>query len=374
MIDLRVRRHVDRVELRNVVGLVAAACSVGLAAFACGGASEDAAATPTAPGPSGVDDGGATGEGGGTRSDASAGLLTPAERCEAIKRSVEEAGFGSKVSVTCDGAYANVGSDTYPDHIKMNGITGTNDQVPVPAPGYVSPIALSPVKAAKPTSIDAALGVAVNGVPIYDYSSQGANDLATYDPKLDTKAAGELDVCNGHSGRGDDYHYHASPVCMIAAMKNKGAAAILGWGFDGYPIFGDTNPDGSAIATGELDVCNAKNDATYGARYHTSQAHPYITQCLVGEVDLAKAPRVPPLSKPGGGGGRPPGNKPPGGVTNLTLVEDAGGARKMTYDHAGKSYSITYAPSTTAGCWDFEDRSFTTGGNLVTGTYCRTAK
>ncbi len=125
---------------------------------------------------------------------------------------------------------------------------------------------------------------------------------------------------------------------------------------------------------GELDVCNAKSDPTYGARYLTSQAHPYITQCLVGEVDIAKAPRVPPLSKQGGGGGRPPGNKPPRGVTNLALVEDAGGARKMTYDHAGKSYSIKYAPSATAGCWNFEDRSFTTGGNLVTGTYCRTAK
>jgi hypothetical protein len=252
-----------------------------------------------------------------------------------IARSIEEAGFAAKVTVTCDGAYANLASDTYPDHVKMTGITGTNDQVPVPAPGYVSPIALAPVRAATPTSIDAALGVAVNGVPIYDCSSQGNNDLSVYDPRLDTKLTGELDLCNGHAGRGDDYHYHAAPTCMIDAMKNKGPAAILGWGFDGYPIYGNTNPDGTPIAAGELDVCNAKNDPTFGVRYHTSDAHPYILQCLVGQVDLAKAPRVPPLSEQGGSG-KPPGTKPPGGVTNLALVEAADGTRTMTYEPAGR--------------------------------------
>jgi hypothetical protein len=45
--------------------------------------------------------------------------------------------------------------------------------------------------------------VAVNGVPIYDYSSQGTLDLAAYDPRFDTVLTGELDQCNGHSGRGD---------------------------------------------------------------------------------------------------------------------------------------------------------------------------
>ncbi|MBL9109978.1 MAG: YHYH protein, partial [Myxococcales bacterium] len=151
----------------------------------------------------------------------------PLDHCAAIAASVTEAGFGATVGVRCDSEYAYISGDTYPTHAKMDGITGTNDQVPVPAPGYVSPIRLAPKVAAKPTTIDAALGVAVNGVPIYDYSSQGALDPSVYDPKFDTKATGELDVCNGHSGRGDDYHYHAAPTCMMAAMKNAGPRAIL---------------------------------------------------------------------------------------------------------------------------------------------------
>jgi hypothetical protein len=302
--------------------------------------------------------------------DAASDAAPPA-RCAIITESIRAAGFSDRVSVRCDDRYAYVVSDTYPDHVKMNGITGTNDQVPVPAPGYTSPIALAPTRATRPTTIDAALGVAVNGVPIYDYSSQGELDPSVYDPRFDTTRIGELDQCNGHSGRGDDYHYHASPTCMIAAMRNRGPGAILGWGFDGYPLYGNENPDGTPIPAGALDVCNAQSDPTFGFRYHTSTGHPYIMQCLVGAIDTAMAPRVPPLSRLGGGGGRPPGEKPPGGVTNLRYVEAADGSRTMTYEHRGQTYSIAYRPASTQNCWDFEDTSYTTRGVMQRGTYCR---
>lgn len=335
----------------------------------CGGAGAGSGVSELDAGTPPAGDGGAPARDAGATPTLDGGAI---DRCQAVKNSVLEAGFGAKVTVTCDSTYAYVKADTDPDHAKMDGITGTNDQVPVPAPGYSSPVTLSPQKAAQPTSIDAALAVAVNGVPIYDYSSQGSLDLAAYDPKFDTVLTGELDQCNGHSGRGDDYHYHAAPTCMMQAMVNKGPRAILGWAFDGYPIYGDTNPDGSAISAGELDVCNAKPDTVFGYRYHTSARPPYILQCLTGAFDLAKAPRVSPLQKLGGGGGRPPGQKPPGGVQNLKLVEASDGTRTMTYTHQGTTYAIAYKPSSTTNCWDFTDKSFSTGGVVKTGTYCRT--
>lgn len=258
---------------------VRAAClAVAIALAGCGGD----VATPDG-GTSSADLGTAAPDGG-----------DPVRRCAVITDSVKAAGFGG-VSVRCDAEYAWIVSSTEPDHPMMDGITGTNDQVPVPAPGYASPAALVPVRAATPTTIDAALGVAVNGVPIYDYTSQGMNDPGVYDPRADTKLTGELDLCNGHSGRGDDYHYHAAPVCMMAAMKNKGPGAVIGWAFDGYPIYGNTNPDGTPIPAGTLDVCNAQADPVFGARHHTSDTHPYIIQCLVGRFDLTRAPHVHPL-------------------------------------------------------------------------------
>ena len=340
--------------------LLIATSLVAAVSIACG---TEAATSDVDAGPYGANDAGAQ-----TTPDAGS---QDRDRCTTVRASIEEAGFAEHVKVSCDDTYAWIESNTDPDHPKMNGITGTNDQVPVPAPGYRSPVALSPAMGDQPLSIDAALGVAVNGVPIYDYSSQGTNDLAHYDPKFDTKLTGELDQCNGHSGRGDDYHYHAEPTCMVAAMRNKGPGAILGWAFDGYPIYGRTAPDGAPITAGALDVCNGMTDAEFGYRYHTSDAHPYILQCLKGRFDLSKAPRVPPLDKQGGGGGRPPGQKPPGGVQNLKLIEDADGTHTMTYEYHGRSYSIAYKPSATSGCWDFTDASYTTGGATQRGTYCR---
>jgi|GEM_PF-1126180 len=294
--------------------------------------------------------------------------LDAAGRCAAIQASVTEAGFGDRVQVDCDGTHAFIRSTIDPDHDVMNGITGTNEQVPVPA-SYAAPIRLSPVMAAAPTSIDSALGVAVNGVPIFDYSSQGALDLNVYDPAADVVVGGQVDVCNGHAGRGDDYHYHAAPICMMAAMANAGDDAILGWGFDGFPLYGDRQPDGSAIVEGDLDLCNGMADDRFGYRYHTSAAPPYVWQCLQGEVDQAILPRVRPLTDPVTRMGRPAGMPPRGGVQQLRFVRDALGGAEMTYTYNGQPYFIRYTPSARAGCYTFDTRTVTSGAQQ--GEYCR---
>jgi hypothetical protein len=108
---------------------------------------------------------------------------------------------------------------------------------------------------------------------------------------------------------------------MIASMKNKGDAAVIGWAFDGYPILGNNEADGTAIAAGSLGVCNGKMDSKFGYAYHTSDTHPYILQCLVGDYDKTLFPRVEPLSS------KPPGEKPQGGVTGLKYTEQADGSR-----------------------------------------------
>ncbi|WP_022951113.1 YHYH protein [Leucothrix mucor] len=292
-------------------------------------------------------------------------------RCDAIRGSISDAGFNKSVTVTCNEEYAYVASSTYPDHEVMTGITGTNEQIPVPAIGYAAPIKLAPKKADTVTTIDAAVGVAVNGVPIYDYSSQGELDVSTYDAKHDTLVLGQLDICGGHSGRGDDYHYHVAPTCMIDAMKNKGDDAIIGWGYDGYPLYGDKNPDGTEIAAGALDACNSQADDQFGYRYQTSATPPYIIQCLVGEVDTSKLPRVSPLS-----GDiqkiRADLRPPQGGVENLKHIASEDGSRTMTYSYQGEAYFTTYSPSAEGeNCYDFKQRTISNGGKVESGTFCR---
>jgi hypothetical protein len=139
--------------------------------------------------------------------------------CDAVTSSVSEAGFSDSVSVSCNAGTAIITSNTYPDHPLMTGIVGTNEQIPGPADEYASPIPTQPTLLSDPQTRDAALGVAVNGVPIYDYTGGGemsTADLSHHQTQHDTVLTKQLDVCGGHAGRGDDYHYHAEPTCMIA--------------------------------------------------------------------------------------------------------------------------------------------------------------
>ena len=295
-------------------------------------------------------------------------------RCADVTASVNDAGFADKVSVACQDGKAVISSNTYPDHTLMTGIVGTNEQVPVPA-DYAAPIPLEPVLGDTPQTRDAALGVAVNGVPIYDYTGGGEMtiaDLHHHQSQHDTLQTEQLDACGGHAGRGDDYHYHVKPKCMIDQMKNKGDAAIIGWAFDGFPIYGDNNPDGTTIAAGTLDVCNGQRDDMFGYRYHTSSKAPYIVQCLMGMVaDMRELPRVPPLVPASGGHGLEPGRPPRGGVTNLVFSQDASGQRSMDYTYQGDAYYIRYRAAAKPGCYAFETRTVTNEGKAITGEYCR---
>lgn len=298
-----------------------------------------------------------------------------AERCAVIKASVADAGFTDKVSISCDQWQAHMTSDSYPDHDVMTGIVGTNEQVPVPALNHSAPIALEPRLTTQAKTRDSSLGVAVNGVPIFDYTGGGemsARDLHHHQKQHDTVLTKQLDKCGGHAGRGDDYHYHATPTCMIEAMKNKGDAAIIGWAFDGFPIYGKNNPDGGPIAPGKLDVCNGQVDDVFGYRYHASDAAPYIIQCLMGEVpSMRDLPRVPPLKAAEGSPPKGTGRPPRDGVQDLIFRQDAEGARRMDYTYKGKAYYIQYKPSDTPNCYVFETRTVTDNGMVKKGEYCR---
>ena len=290
--------------------------------------------------------------------------LTAHQHCEAVRASVAEAGFENEASVTCDEGHAYIHSDSYASHEMMTGIVGTNEQIPLPAPGYYAPISLNPVYGEEPLTRDSSLAIAVNGIPIFDYSSGGemsVADLYYHQPHLDTVLLQQLDLCGGHTGRGDDYHYHELPRCMLEQMDNKNENPILAWGFDGFPHYGNLNSDGSQINAGALDVCNGQSDPIFGYRYHTSDEPPYILQCLVGEVgDFSKVPTI--------GMGRPSGI--PVEVENLVFVHDDFGEGLLTYDYQGDSYYLKSTPTDSPECFDVEWKTVTNGGAVEFGEYC----
>lgn len=148
-----------------------------------------------------------------------------------------------------------------------------------------------------------AVGVAVNGLPIY-----AANEAApTYgDPYLD----GILDYCNGHTDEAGQYHFHARPECLFPELDGS-VSLLVGYAFDGYPIlapFECLDADcaevtelgssyvyvgGSEAAweanvyqegAGDLDACNGalRPDGTYA--YYATDTFPYLIGCFHGVV------------------------------------------------------------------------------------------
>ena len=298
--------------------------------------------------------------------------LSPAEHCAAVIASVVEAGFEDEARVTCHSDRALIHSDSYPSHEMMTGIVGTNEQIPLPAPGYHAPVHFNSAFTGTPQTRDSSLAIAVNGIPIFDYTVGGElsiDDLYYHQPHVDALGLQQIDICGGHTGRGDDYHYHELPRCMIEQMDNRDDNPIIAWGFDGFPMYGNDNPDGSPIAAGDLDVCNGQLDPEFGYRYHTSEVPPYIIQCLVGEVgDLSAVPTIG-INRPAALGiDRPSGR--PMLVEDLTFTHDGAGTGLLTFDYQGESYYIQSRATDDESCFEIEWKTVTNGGVVESGEYC----
>jgi hypothetical protein len=144
---------------------------------------------------------------------------------------------------------------------------------------------VTPVMAITPTKLGVVgkVGVALDGVPIF--SDAPSIQQTGHMPALDT--------CGGHVDPGGWYHWHATAtdIDTVYATEHVDAGCALtqnsggqfGYAFDGFPMFGSTEPDGTPPAG--LDACNGHVGETALGRtyhYHASTDFPNLPPCLVG--------------------------------------------------------------------------------------------
>lgn len=189
--------------------------------------------------------------------------------------------------LACSDSHFSFKSSSLPDksHTLMIGITGNNQQFPSKHNMEVH-LPLNPKQEPRVTQTKpGAVGIAVNGVPIFDPSTQGPKQSSG--KPVSAAIAGELDECGGHAGRGDDYHYHIAPKCLI---KELGAEAIdekkqpVGYAADGFPILalGWFNKTNNIEA--KLDECRGATDVSGQYFYNIESQGDYaILDCLKGE-------------------------------------------------------------------------------------------
>ncbi|MGI8908132.1 MAG: YHYH protein [Candidatus Sumerlaeaceae bacterium] len=239
--------------------------------------------------------------------------------------------FAPKVGLKWDKDYLYVESNGLPSHNMMVGITAWQQQVPLPQ-SYVGDnawrIPLHPVVAAQPVSIRGrflrgAIALAANGVPIFN-PQNNRGEIA--------QEIGELDQWKGHCGRADDYHYHAAPLHLQSVL---GTGLPIAYALDGFPIYGLTEPDGSAIT--KLDEFNG-HEAGSGYHYHASTKYPYVNGGFHGEV-FEREGQVDPQPK---GVSIRGGGAPLRGAT-ITAFETTGTSSfKLSYELNGDKRAIVY--------------------------------
>lgn len=93
------------------------------------------------------------------------------------------------------------------------------------------------------------IGVWINGVSMFNakdafsYNNQGVwNQNAIYNE------GASFDDCLGHPAPNGEYHHHLNPTCLYDDSNAAVHSPIIGWAFDGFPVYGAygfANVDGS---------------------------------------------------------------------------------------------------------------------------------
>ena len=251
--------------------------------------------------------------------------------------------FASTVKVMREGNWWLVESNGMPAHGMMIGITSWQQQVPTPQPYLgsnawripaVPELAGSPVSA-RTALYRGAIALAANGVPIFNALNNRGDDAFL---------VGELDEWGGHAGRADDYHYHVAPLHLV---EKVGRDKPIAFALDGFPIYGETEPDGSKVRA--LDEFNGHFDASGAYHYHGTRTYPYINGGLRGVVSVSgdqiePQPRTNPFR---------PSLEPLRGATITEFSSPASGSYVLGYSIGGARGEVAYVVSSTEATFTF---------------------
>lgn len=257
--------------------------------------------------------------------------------------SVFELFSSSILGTSSDDEYFYVETNSIPDHPMMVGITAWIAQVPLP--NYILgdnawAIPLNPTFSDETITIEddlrrGPIAVASNGIPIFNPIN--ASGLVSND-------IGELDAYGGHSGRGDDYHYHTAPLHL---ESTTGGLLPIAYGLDGFAVYGSTEPDGTAMQ--DLDEYHGHiyNDDYH---YHGTEAYPYLIAKVRGKVTLTgDSPETQiepqPMSTPVRGDPRSASGYNAGDPNfEITALEEraSGTGYILSYEYEGLTASVEY--------------------------------
>ncbi|MEM7760793.1 MAG: YHYH protein [Cyanobacteria bacterium P01_A01_bin.40] len=301
-----------------------------------------------------------------TSSDSAADCTTPEEAFELHLNSE---------AINCTTDFLEIAATGLPkltsissEDVPMVGISSWIQRVAIPY-DYNWRIPLSPDWQAEPVEASARgpIGVAVDGVPIFHYERRPdvSTSLDNYEERNDAVVQGELDQCGGHSGQGEDYHYHYAPICL---MDEHNPELPIAFGLDGAPVYygegGDEYygrgrySDLSYLPDKALDDCNALQLPDGSYVHFTTKTPPYVVGCHHGAFDSKLQIEPPSFDALAQGRSNPLGGKY--GEPVSTLITDfkknEDGEYRLAFNSLitpGVTSAILYR-QTSEACWAFE--------------------
>jgi len=187
-----------------------------------------------------------------------------------------------------DDGHLVIRSQGYPNHATA---VFPNDKNPnaIRVQNFTFRLPLKPVRNRQITQLPMGpIGVALNGVVFFNpFERGGMNAVEGYSQEW-------LDSCCGHPEMRGVYHYHKFPSCLKSPFPDDGKrhSPVIGFAFDGYPIYGPYEAEGEMAkelsGKEKLDSCNGHSDPERGYHYHvTPGKFPYIIGGYRGRVEAS---------------------------------------------------------------------------------------
>lgn len=190
-------------------------------------------------------------------------------------------------SITYDGTWVTIKCNALPDHksayyptsnslfqafsgTTFGGGTFTQNPNTIASQNITLKIPVNPgvatTHAATPMGV---IGVALNGVPLFNQYAAGGSPL--------TNEINSFDQYWGHPQMTGMYHYHVEPLYLTTVKATK--SSLMGFLLDGFPVYGPEETTGAAPAG--LDAYHGHTHATVDYpsgiyHYHFSATAPYL--------------------------------------------------------------------------------------------------
>lgn len=189
-----------------------------------------------------------------------------------------------------DSQFLIIDSQGYPNHPTAK-FPNSGNPNSILVQNFHFKLPLKPQLAGKITTVPMGpIGMALNGVVFFNpFEAGGMNAVEGYSEVW-------LDSCCGHPQQHGVYHYHKYPSCVKSPFSDDGKqhSPIIGFAWDGFPIYGPYEESGvmARDLKGQvaLDVCNGHSDPERGYHYHVTPGRfPYVIGGYAGVPEASNS-------------------------------------------------------------------------------------